>query len=459
MTIKGAPDSGMTKGPEGTEGAEMPDNASASATTPNAQLTKNGHARTFLMSELVGWKIVTEKGGKVGKLKDFVVKDDPMYAEVTHIIVGRPYGDASLKIPWGDVREVGPKQIVVRDPPQGGYAEVGPEEDLLLLRDKILDKRVLDTNGLAVEVVYDLELLLAENALFIVAADVSRRALMRRLGFGRLSQGLPRDSGIEGFIPWKYVQPLGSDLTPTKGDVRLTVAKDRLGEVHPEDMADILEELSREERIHIFNALDSKAAAATLGATEPRIQREILASTSAERVTQMFTHLSAVEIADVISVLPPADAEELQKILTGDLASRVHELITRHDVPASVFAVRSVLQFPGDLTVEEAFTRFRKEAPNALVTMYIYIVDQEGHLSGVVDINELLQANTESRLEEIMTRNVVTVPPTIMRGAVEALFRRYRFRAIPVVDEDGKIVGAIREKDAFSTGDEIRLAR
>ncbi|MGD1054868.1 MAG: CBS domain-containing protein [Nitrososphaerales archaeon] len=411
------------------------------------------------MSEIIGRRIRTEAGAKLGKLKDFVVKDDPKYAEVTHLIAGRPYGDPSLKVPWSQVIEVGPKEIMVQNPRNNDYTEVGPDEDLLLLRDKILDKRVLDTEGFAVEVVYDIQLLLVESKLFIVAADVSRRALARRLGFGRLGGGLPKDAGLEGFIPWKYVQPLGTDLTATKGDVRLTIAKNRLGEIHPEDLADILEELNHEERIHVFSVLDSRAAAATLGATEPRVQREILASASAERVAQIFTHLSAVEIAEVISILPKEDAEEIQKTLGGSLGERVHELITQHDVPASVLAVRRFLQFPGSLTVEDTFTRFRKEAPNSLVTMYVYVVDDEQRLKGVVDINELLQANPDSRLEEIMTKSIITIAPTTMRGEVEALFRRYRFRAIPVVDEGRKIVGVVKEKDAFSTGDEVRLSR
>jgi magnesium transporter len=424
----------------------------------NGQIA-NGHAKSFLLSDVIGWKVRTKGGVKLGKLKDFVAKDDPKYGEITHLIVGRPYGDRSLKVPWGEVAEFGPQEILVQDPPGGNYAEVEPDEDLLLLRDKLLDKRVLDTSGDAVEVVYDIQLLLVEKKLFLVAADVSRHALLRRLGLGRLGGSRPKEAGTEGFIPWKYVQPLAPDLTPTRGDVKLTVAKSRLGEIHPQDLADILEDLGREERIHIFNVLDSKAAAATLDATEPRVQREILADMSAERVAQIFVHLSAVEIADVISVLPSNEAEEFQKALSGNRAARVQELLTKHDVPASILAVHRFLQFPGDLIVEDAFVRFRKEAPGTLVVMYIYVADAEGHLRGVIDINELLQANPQSKLEDIMVRNVVTVAPDTRRWTIEALFRRYRFRAIPVVDYGGKIVGVVREKDAFSTGDEIRLAR
>jgi CBS domain-containing protein len=433
----------------------------ASANHDNSGINAAGNvekARNFLVSEIIGVRVKAKSGAKLGKLKDFVFVDDPKYAEVTTLIIGRPFGDPSLKIPWGGVLEFGADGIMVQDPPGGKYPEVGPEEDLLLLKDKLLDKKILDTNGFAVEVVYDLQLLLVENKLFMVAADVSRGALMRRLGLGRFSRNVRRRGEMEDFIPWKYVQPL-EVLTPTKGFVKLTVAKDRLGEIHPEDVADILEELDREQRIHVFNALDSKAAAGALGAAEPRVQREILASTNTERVAQIFVHLSPVEIAEIISVLPREDAEELRKVLEGGLAARVNQLLTEHDVPASVIGVHRFLQFPGSLTVEEAFAKFRHEAPNSLVTMYIYIVDEEQRLRGVVDINQLLQANPDNKLEEIMTRSIVSISPGTMRGEVEALFRRYRFRAIPVLNDKGRVLCVVREKDAFSTGDEIRLAR
>lgn len=94
--------------------------------------------------------------------------------------------------------------------------------------------------------------------------------------------------------------------------------------------------------------------------------------------------------------------------------------------------------------VEEAFRLFRNEAPNSVVTMYVYIVDDNQ------------QADPKSKLEEIMTMNVVTVAPETDRGGVEALFRRYHLRAIPVVDESERILGVVREKDVFSMEQEDR---
>jgi len=414
-----------------------------------ASLGENKTARYLFLSEVLDRKVKTQGGVTVGKLKDFVMKDDPHYAEVTGLIVERSLGRPSWNVPWSNVIDVGTDKTVVQDPPEGKYPEIKHGEVQLLLRDEILDKRILDIEGFDVEVVYDIQLLLVEHKLFVVGADVGRHAFLRRLGFGRIVKSVLENSSKEDIIPWRYVQPLPADLTSTKGDVKLNITREGLKDIHPEDLADILEELSQEERIHIFNALDHQVAADALEATEPRVQREILASTSAERAAQIFAHLSPVQIADIISILPRDDSEEFLKILKGDVASKVHLLLDQHDVPASTLAMSCFLGFPGNITVEEAFTRFREEARHCDVTMYIYVIDDQRHLKGVIDIKELLQAEPNSMLESIMTRNVVTVTPKTMRGEIEALFRKYRFRAIPIVDKSRRIVGVIREKDVF----------
>lgn len=407
------------------------------------------NAKRLLLSEILNTKVRTQSSIKLGRLKDVMFSDDPKYAEVTALIIGRSLGRLPLRVPWINVIDIGKQEIVVQDPPPGNYPELKDLDDQLVLRDKILDRRILDLKGFDVDVVYDIRLLLVDNKLFVTAADVSRNALLHRIHLGMFAKHLLRNPPKEDIIPYRYVHPLGADLTDTTGDVKLTVTKDSLRDIHREDIADILEELNQEERIHIFRALDSKTAADALGATEPRVQREILAAVSTERVREIFSHMSPVEIAEIISVLPLEDAQEFQMILRPEIASRVHELITQHDVPASVLAIRRFLGFPGNITVEEAFKRFRAEAPTARVTMYIYIVDDEKHLRGVIDINELLQANPESKLEEIMTKNVVSVTPNTMRGDIRGLFSRYRFRAVPVVDEFDKIVSVVREKDVF----------
>ena len=436
----------------------------------SAPLRSNGEARAnpaslvreieeaqyLRVSELVDRKVRTESGVSLGRLQDFVFVDDPKYAEVTHLLVRRPFGRPPLKVPWSWVLRLDPSECVVRDPPDTvPYESVDDAGELLLLRDRILDKRILDTRGLGIDVVYDIQLLRASSKLFVVAALIGQEARRRRLGlWGRVAASVSENHSPEDRIPWKYVQPVGPDLTSTAGDVRLTVTRDALGKIPAEDAADILEELSREDRLTLFNALDSKAAAHALEATEPRVQREIIADTEAARLGQIIAHLSPVEIADIVSILPDENARELLGMLKGDVATKVRAIVDQHDVPVLTIAVHTFLEFPGELSVEDAFARFRREAPKCLVTMYIYVVDADRHARGVVDINELLQAEPTERLEEIMTQGLVAVSPHTKWTQVLELFRKYRFRAIPVVDDAGKILGVIREKDAFVLEDE-----
>lgn len=423
-------------------------------------LTETKNAKRFLLGEVVGRKVRTRSGSTLGKLRDFVFVDDPKYAEVTSLIIGRPFGRVPLEIPWGSVVSIEKDGTVVEEPPAGGYAETKYVDDKLLLRGKILDKKILDLEGFDVDVVYDIQLLLVENHLFIVAADVSRDAMLRRLGLGFFARRLHHDGPEDSVIPWKYVQALGPDLTDTSGNLKLTITKRGLGDVHHEDLADILEELNREDRIHIFNALDTELAANTLGAAEPRVQREIVsdvlsrtdggqARSEVERITKIFSHMSSVQVAEIVSVLPLEDSLELEKLLRPDVAARVRRLVESHEAPASALAVHRFMAFKGDMKVEDVLKKFREVARYSIVTMYVYVVDDNSHLMGVLDINELLQGDPSSRLSEIMIKNVISVKPSTMRGEIERLFNRYRFRAIPVVDENHVITGVVREIDVF----------
>ena len=426
-----------------------------------ARIREAEEAQYLRVSELVDGKVRTESGTALGKLRDFVFVDDPKYAEVSHLLISRPFGRPPLKVPWSQVVRMDRVETILRDPPGATeYESVDDPNELLLLRDRILDKRVIDTRGLGVDVVYDIQLLRAGSQLFVVAAVIGQDARRRRMGvWGKVAASVSEGHRSEERIPWKYVQPIGPDLTSTAGDVRLTVAREALSKIPAEDAADILEELNHEARITLFNALDFKAAAHALEATEPRVQREIIADTEVARMGQIIAHLSPVEIADIITILPEEDASELLGILKGEVATKVRSIVEEHEVPALTIAVRTFLEFPGELTVEDAFARFRREAPQCLVTMYIYVVDPDRHVRGVVDINELLQADPGQRLEQIMTQGLVDVSPDTMVTRVIELFRKYRFRAIPVVDASRRILGVIREKDAFVLEDEERRSK
>jgi magnesium transporter len=399
----------------------------------------------FYLTDIIK-KSVKLNGKKIGKLSDLIAKGNGAHPAVTAILVARPFGDPSLVIPWGNVATFSADEITVNIDDIEKYAQ-DPPEGTLLLKDFIIDKKILDVQNREVEMVYDLILVRKKDKIYVSAVDISRGRFLKRIRLGFLADNSP-EAVKNSTLSWSYIQPL-ENISSFSGDLRLKVLREKISELPAEDVADILEVLEEEQRTELFESLEPEMAAETLDATEPRVQRQILSTTNYERIGQIFRHLSPTEIADLISIMPRDDAEELETILDHSVVERVKVIISHHDVPASALAMRKFLAFPGEISVEDAFSRFRKEAPKSDVTMYIYIVDNEGHLKGVLDINELLQADPDTTLEKLMTGDVVTVEPSTMRGQVVKVFQRYHFRAVPVVDGERRIVGVIREKDAF----------
>jgi magnesium transporter len=410
----------------------------ASAKTPD---------ESYYLTDLIGRK-VTSNGKKIGKISDLVAMENGTIPAITHIIVARPFGEPSLVIPWENVTQLTRDEFIVNIEYVEKY-QVEPQERALLLKDYIIDKKVLDVKNREVEIVYDIKLVNKKNKLYVSAVDISRGRLLKRIKLGFLANNAP-EALKNATLSWSYIQPL-ENISSFSGDIRLKVLREKLAELPPVDLADVLEVLQDDDRTQLFASLDNQTAAEALDATEPRVQRQILQTTNIERIAQIFNHLSPMEIANMISELPRGDSEELKQILNKEVAEKVNKIISEHDIPASTLSMHRYLAFPGNTLVEDAFMRFRKDAPNSDVTMYIYVVDNEGQLNGVIDINELLQADPETTLERIMTRNVVSVKPSTMRSELEAIFNKYHFRAVPIVDETRKIVGVVREKDAFQS--------
>ncbi len=402
--------------------------------------------RFYFLNELIGAKVVAG-GQRIGKLADLIAAGTAAMPSVTHIVVGRPFGTPTIYVPWEDVTSFSSEEIVVSKPELGGYL-AEPSGGAIPLKDFVKDKKVLDIANREVEIVYDIRLTLRGGRLFVSDVDLNRHRLARRVGLGFLTRNRPQREDNPRLISWTLIQPL-ENLSSFSGDIHLRVLREKLSELPPMDLADVLEVMDQEERVKVFHALDNEKAAMVLDEIEPRVQREILAETSAERVEQIFTHLSPAEIAEIIAILPRDGSRQILESLKGDIALKVHQILNEYEVPVAAIAVHRLLLLPGDLTVEEAFKRFRLQAPLCDVTMYVYVIGAEHELRGVVDINELLQADPRSRLEQIMTRTVVVLSPSSLRDEAEALFRKYHFRAIPIVDRSRHVVGAVREKDAY----------
>ena len=405
--------------------------------------------QTYMLSQLIGGKARLH-GKAIGKLADIIVAEHGKLPEVTHLLIDRPFGYKSLMIPWNEVELFSPKGEAVLgiDTPEPYEGE--PLEGQLRLRDHLLDKKVLDCDEDEVEVVYDIKLTARNGKLYVTDVDCSRTGFLRRIGLTWLSnliRGAAAKLNDENTIPWTYVQPLPADMSSFKGDVKLNVLKGKLPDMHPVDLADILEELEPEQRLAIFSELETEHASDTLEEVEPRVQRELVSALTVERVAELVNDMTPGQAADILAVLPSEDMDSILEQVDPDEATKIRALVEKHEEHILNFSTAHYIKFPPAATVGDAMRNFRDVARNADVVMYIYVVGERGELLGVIDIRELLQAEPADRLEDIMVTNIVSLDENATVADASKLFARYSFRAIPIVGEGDVMKGAIPYRD------------
>lgn len=411
---------------------------------------KNSAEEIFFLTDLLGARAYLN-GRKVGKLKDMVALNQGKVAEVTHFQIARPFGEAHLLVPFPQVRSFSPREIIVSNGNAGGYVrELRPAE--VPLRDYLLDKKVLDTADREVEVVYDIRLVLTNGNLYVSDVDISRYGLLRQVGFRSLADYLYRraDEAKKKLIPWSYVQPLSPQLGALQGNVKLNIMKEELSEIHPADLADIVEKLDSGQRVTILEGLDTEHASDTLEEIDPAVQRDIVFSLRKERVAQLIGEMTSGQAADILAVLPATERRAILGLLEPTKVAKIEEILQKHEINILDFTTSKFIKCPPDMTVQRARRKFREMARSMDVVMYFYVVNETDRLLGVIDIKELFMAEDDVLLSNLMVENVISLnPESTMKQTADA-FIRYGFRALPVTDENDNILGVVPYRDVMN---------
>jgi len=404
----------------------------------------------ILLSDILNVPIL-RSGKKIGSLADLVIVETAKIPEVRSLYVTRSFGNPSLIIPWEHVHTLTGRGIEITISDIKPY-EAEPADDVILLRDYVLDKKVIDLEENDVEVVYDIRLVLRNKKLYVTDADTGKAARLRRLGFGFLAKIIysPTDPEAEQMIPWTCIQPLPTNIGRFKGNVKLNVLKENLSEIHPVDLADILEEMDHDQRVMVFSSLDHEHASDTLEEIEPKVQREIISSLSTDKVVRLINDMTPGQAADILSVLPSSEAHVILDTMNAESARKVQAIIDRQEEKVIHYTTLKILKFPPETTVEYVQNDYPRHARDKDVIMYIYVVDEHDHLLGVVDLKELLKADDKALLRDVMLENVITLSTTSTLKEAERAFARYGFRAIPVVDEEDRLAGVIPYRDVMN---------
>jgi magnesium transporter len=399
-------------------------------------------------SDIQGWAVLDSQGRRIGRLDDLKIRLGELFPKVTIVVLKKGKRPEHQAVAWEDTEGLQPYSIRLKPGAEDRIAtlEVGTAD--LLLRADLLDKQVVDTSDAKIERVNDIHLLIIDHELRLVHIDFGARGLLRRLGWLGTADALTRwlfaYSLPEKLISWKYIQPLAADL---KSRLKLNVTVRKLHELHPSDLADILEELDQTNRSSIFQTLDAETAAETLQEVDPRVQQSLIETTTEEKASDILKQMDPDEAKDFLAELPEEKKRKLMVNLGQSLRDDVEELLRYKKGTAGSIMTKDFIALPREATISTASEAFKKVFHPLESVAYIYVLDEVEHLVGVVTLRHLVICDRQETLGHLMNPHVISVKIDDDLDKVAHLFNKYKFLALPVVDLDNMIQGIITLQD------------
>jgi CBS domain-containing protein len=399
------------------------------------------------LSQAIGSPVLDAHGEPIGKVDDLIVAIGDRYPPVTGLVVAT--GRRSIFLPWSHVAsfDVSGARLSTGTIDITRFQQ-RPNE--IQLRQDLLDKQIVDIDGRKVVRVNDLSLDDVEGKLHLVAVDVGTAGLLRRLGLERGYRVLARNLRLptpERYIDWEDVDPVETSIA----SIRLRVPHGGLTELHPADLATIIDQLAPRDRAGVLAALDNEAAADAIEEMEPDTQVEVLEALPPERAADILEEMSPDDAADLVADLSDETRVELLALMERDEAEELGGLLAYPEDTAGGMMTTEFVAVPAELSAAATIDRLRELEPDAETIYYVYVVDPEGRLVGVLSLRDLIVAPPSTPIGEVMIDEPVAVEVTADRDDVASVVARYNLLAVPVVDENGRLVGIVTVDDAIDT--------
>ena len=401
------------------------------------------------LTELLGLKVYDLKGRLIGTLRDaaLVPLIDPI--RVDRFLVGA--GPGWLSIRYDQIKSIDTDGIHLKDELLTPYHS--DEYMLRMVRD-LLDQQVIDAQGRKVVRVNDVTFLKErENGtlvLHILEIDIGLRSMLRRVLSGivpptvirSLQERIPPHS-----IRWEFCNMLEAD---PQRRVRLNISNKLLEDMHPADLADIVEHLGHEDRAAIINAVDTETAAEMLSEVEHDIQTSIIESLDAERAADILEEMEPSEAADVLNELEEEQSEQILDEMEPEEKEDVEELLEFSDNSAGGLMDTGFLALPENTTVAQAMEALKKSEEAVENLHYLFLVDGANRLQATVPLAKLFFAPGDAPLKEYSSERLLSIRADSKQDRVAEIFDKYNLLALPVVDEKQELLGVITVDDVVA---------
>lgn len=398
------------------------------------------------LSSILRKPVLNPAGDRVGIISDLVVAAGDPFPVVSKILVSN--GRKSFIINWSIVNILTKKFMIINKKIDDISIEELTEGELFLARD-LMDKQVVDTSGYRVVRINDLKIGKVNDEIRLFAADVGLRGLLRRLGGEGLLNFMEKITGRkvinERLISWNQIEPLETSM----GNIRLKVPFQKIAQLHPADIAEIITQLNPLQRKAVLTSLNNETAADTLQEIDRDVKVSILQSLEDEHASDLLEEMDPDAAADLLGDLPKEKATELLGLMEREEAEDVQELLEHEEDTAGGIMTTDYIAFSQGLSLEEAINELRRLASEAQHIYHLYVVDDSGHLAGVLSLRDLVVGNPQKLIKDIMANRVLKVNVKANHKEVANLIAKYNLLAVPVVDDDDILLGIVTVDDVL----------
>ncbi len=395
------------------------------------------------LSQMLGRSVFSLEGEEIATIKDFVVRyGQEEYPPVLGIVAR--FRRQLFFIPRSKIKQILNSGVKMKT----AVLDLTPfsrrEGEILLAKD-VLDKQLIDIDGKRVVRVNDVQLIETGNEWRVTGADVSLQGFMRRL----MPNGFYGSKRPVEVIDWKDVGYLATDSKTVT--VQLKSSKAKLSRLHPVEIAQLAEALSPIHRTDIVGSLDDEIAADTLEEMSTENQARVLEDLDEERAADLLEEMSPDDAVDVLEELDDAKARELFALMEDHEKVDVAELMSYDRHTAGGLMTTEFVSIPKDKTVGEAIAHLREMAHTPHMVYYIYVTEEKNSkkLVGIITLRGLILGEQHETIGDFMRPDFQFVRPGEPSEEVALKIAEYNLLALPVLNEDGEILGIATVDDAM----------
>ncbi len=399
------------------------------------------------LSQVIGRPVRDRNDEPIGKVADLIVAVGDRYPPVTGLVVETDR--RRIFLPWTSVDHLDESGAKLSSLTMD-LAKFHQRPNEILLRADLMDKQIVDIDGRKVVRVNDLRLDEVEGALHLVAVDVGASGLLRRLGVEGGMRTIARNLRVavpEKYIDWEDVDPVETSIA----SIKLRVPHAGLAELHPADLATIIDQLAPRDRAGVLASLGDDAVADAIEEMEPETQVEVLEDLEPGRAADILEEMSPDDAADLVADLSQTTRDEIFALMEKDEKAEVQELLGYPEDSAGGIMTTEFVAVPAHLTAAETIDMLRQLEPNAETIYYVYVTDDDGRLVGVLSLRDLIVAAPDTQIGEVMIKEPVAVGVLADQDEVAEVVAHYNLLAVPVIDEEGRLAGIVTVDDALDT--------